>query len=60
MTVKIDDELCIGCGVCCSMMEDVFELDDDEGVAIVKDNISPDGEDLIETIDACPVGAISK
>ncbi len=56
--VKIDQEKCIGCGLCAGMCEDVFELKLD-GKAYVK-NGSNCGEncDCKSVSESCPVDAI--
>ncbi len=59
MALTIDKDTCIGCGVCSSMLEDVFVMDDNEGIAIIKDAKAGSDDQIQETIDACPVGAIS-
>jgi ferredoxin len=60
MVVKIDEETCIGCGVCASMLDSVYEMDDDNGVATVKDATGGTEEEIQETIDACPVACITQ
>lgn len=53
---KVDQSLCIGCGLCASLCPDVFELRED-GKSGVK---NPSGEcNLEEVVESCPVGAIS-
>ena len=52
--IIVDQELCVGCGVCVNLCPDVFELQDD-GKAKV---ISNDDCDHNEIINNCPVGAI--
>jgi len=59
MALTINEDKCIGCGVCASMLEQVYEMDDDKGVAVVKNYENVSKEDIEETIDACPVEAIS-
>jgi ferredoxin len=55
--VTVDRDACIGCGLCASMCEDVFEMDDDFK-AIVKSQ--KDSSCVKETIESCPVDAIKK
>lgn len=50
--VKVDSDMCIGCGMCVSSRPDIFEFDDEgKAVAVVEE---VDGELGID----CPVGAI--
>lgn len=41
MKVKIDPELCIGCGLCTELVPEVFELKENNNgiVSIVKDSV---------------------
>jgi ferredoxin len=56
--VKIDQNTCIGCGLCCGICGNVFDMND-EGKAEVINNVSPEDEDSVqEAIDSCPVSAI--
>ena len=52
--IIIDQELCIGCGVCENLCPEVFELQDD-GKAKVINNENCDCEEVVNN---CPVGAI--
>jgi len=55
--VKVDQETCIGCGLCASLCPQVFEMGE-EGKASV---INPRGEKegcAKEAAESCPVGAI--
>lgn len=58
MKVRIDPDLCIGCGLCINTSADVFEMKDDK--AVVKSAIvSPADEDTVkQSKDECPVEAI--
>ncbi|MFQ5531256.1 MAG: ferredoxin [Candidatus Nanoarchaeia archaeon] len=56
MTVKVDKETCIGCALCASIAEDVFEMKDDSKSYVKKQR---KGEDIKEAIESCPVDAIS-
>ena len=52
--VIVDQESCIGCGVCANLCPDAFEIQDD-GKAKVTNN---DNCDYDEVANSCPVGAI--
>lgn len=57
--VYLDEEACIGCGMCQDICPEVFRLDEDKNKAQV---IKPQGgpENLIEeAMEACPVECIS-
>lgn len=60
MKAEVDKDTCIGCGLCPSICEAVFELEDD-GKAVAKVNPVPeDQEDEAKDAEAsCPVNAIS-
>ncbi len=59
LTIKINDNICIGCGVCSAMCEDVFAMDEESGLAKVVSQDIKNKELLDEIIDTCPVNAIS-
>ncbi len=60
MKVKVNPDVCIGCGACHAIAPDVFDINDD-GVAEalttedVKEEFVEDAKDAKE---GCPVGAI--
>lgn len=60
MKANVDQDTCIGCGLCPSICEDIFELDD-EGKAYAKQEEVPDNlEDTAkEAEESCPVNAIT-
>ncbi len=56
MRVKVNEDDCIGCGVCAQICPDVFVLDEDAGISKV---IKPEGSDCAkEAADSCPVSCI--
>ena len=60
MKPVIDEDLCIGDGVCEDLCPDVFQLGDDGLAHVITDN---PGEELYgcirDAVDACPTGAIT-
>jgi len=59
MAIKVDLDLCTGCGLCTQVCPDVFEMGDD-GYSHVKQGADESLPCVEEAIDQCPVGAISK
>ena len=54
--VKVDHDLCIGCGNCESMCPQVFKLENGKSTVISEDCGDCDCQAVI---DSCPVSAIS-
>jgi len=58
MNVRVDPDLCTGCGPCAEICPEVFEIQDDKSVvrvAVVPANL----EDAVrEAAEACPTEAI--
>ncbi|MFC2081975.1 ferredoxin [Candidatus Bipolaricaulota bacterium] len=55
---KVDQDLCVGCGLCEQVCADVFEMTD-EGMAAVKAGADESAACIQDAIDQCPVEAIS-
>ena len=55
MKVKIDKEVCIGCGSCKALCPDVFEIENGKAVAKEKET---DKDCAKEAAQNCPVDAI--
>lgn len=58
MKARVNQELCVGCGLCASMNPEVFQMDENGLATAVKE--TEDETLLQESIDSCPVSAISK
>ena len=54
---KVDQDLCVGCGLCTQVCADVFEMGAD-GKAVVIEGAS--GDCVQDAIDQCPVAAIAE
>ncbi len=61
MKVKVNKDVCIGCGACQAIEGDVFELGDD-GLAQTKVEVVPEDKEnsVQDAIESCPTGAIEK
>lgn len=57
--VAIDGDVCIGVGQCELLEPDVFELDEDEGLAHTKGEAMLPADRAAVVVDKCPSGAIS-
>lgn len=59
MKVRVDQEKCIGCGLCTSLAEAVFSFNDDGRADAGA--VSPDDEEAVQNAMAsCPVEAIEE
>ena len=61
MEVRIDEELCTGCGLCEETCPDIFKMDEDKDIATVikTDYDEYDEECIQEAAESCPSEAIS-
>ena len=61
MKIRVNQEACIGCGACCAIAEDLFDLNE-EGLSVtLVDEVSEDQkEDCIDAMESCPTGAIEE
>lgn len=57
--VKVNSDMCIGCGLCVSQCEKYFEFND-EGMSVAIDTpvAEDDKKEVLNIVESCPVGAI--
>jgi len=55
--VIVDQKICIGCGLCASMLPDVFEMDDSGKSRVKREDAAP-LEKIREIAGMCPARAI--
>lgn len=58
MRASVDQDTCIGCGLCIGMAPDVFRMNDD-GKSEAYQEATHENESMVQdSIDSCPVSAI--
>ena len=60
MKAMVDQDLCISCGLCISICEDVFHWNDDDKAETIEDIPSESDGEVHEAIDSCPTEAIKE
>lgn len=59
MWANVNQDICIGCGLCASMADDVFRMND-ESKAESYQPATPHNQDIVQdAINSCPVSAIA-
>ena len=58
MRAFVDQDLCIGCGLCTEACPEVFELNSQGKAHAVADTTDGNFDDVMAAFDGCPVGAI--
>jgi len=59
MEVKVNQDLCISCGLCVSNCPEVFSWNEDEKAEAVQEQVDPEMEDCVQdAADGCPTEAI--
>ena len=61
MKVKVNQDVCIGCGLCAGLAAALFELTDEGKAQALVDEVPVDEEaNAEEAANSCPVGAIER
>ena len=58
MKVSVDQDLCVGCGLCVNTCPDIFEMKDDKAIAKVSAVPGASEDSAKQAKDECPVEAI--
>ena len=59
MMLKVNKDLCIGCGACQAVCPEVFEIEDDGLAAVIVEEIPEDlKDDSLDAKEGCPTNAI--
>lgn len=60
MRAIVNEETCVGCGLCADTCPDVFEMNDENVAKVKADPVPSDAEDSCrEAAESCPVDAIT-
>lgn len=58
--VELNQDLCVGCGMCAQQNEKYFEFGDNGLSHVIKEEVDPeDVENVKESVEICPTQAIS-
>ena len=57
MKISLDQDKCVGCGVCCQVCPDVFSLDEKVGTAKIL-RLDDEAPCIKEAMESCPVNCI--
>lgn len=60
MKVRVDEDLCAGCGTCAEICPQIFVMEEDLAAVIIGDKPVPQEHEALcrEAADSCPVEAI--
>lgn len=58
MKARVNQDKCIGCGLCTGLAEAIFAFNDDGKVSVVADVTADDEEAVQSAAASCPVEAI--
>jgi ferredoxin len=58
--IEVDRDRCVGSGTCEALAADVFEVDDDGVLVVLRDQPSDEElPDVRDAVQACPTGALA-
>jgi ferredoxin len=57
--IEIDEDLCIGAGICESIAPDVFQVQEEKATLLLSTEITADNRDLMtQAVSRCPAAAL--
>lgn len=60
MKAFVDQDVCIGCGLCAEICPEVFAMNDQMTADVIVETVPAEAEDAArDAADSCPVSAIS-
>ena len=59
MKVVVNEDVCLGCGLCAGMCDSVFKMNDAGKSEVIKEVEDGEKDAVQNAIDSCPVSAIS-
>ena len=59
MKIKVDQNLCSGCGLCCGICDEVFRMNEYEKAEAYQPANDDNQSAVQDAIDSCPVSAIA-
>lgn len=61
MKLRVDKDICIGCGACQATAPDVFEINDEGFAEVTVEEVAEElHEDAVDALEGCPVSAIEE
>lgn len=61
MKLRVDKDICIGCGACQATAPDVFEINDEGLAEVTVEEVAEElHEDAVDALEGCPVSAIEE
>lgn len=58
MKTVVDQEMCIGCGLCCETCDAVFRMNNQDKAEVYREAETENLDEVQSAIDTCPVSAI--
>lgn len=58
MKAVVDQETCIGCGLCCETCDAVFRMNEQDKAEAYREADTGNSDEVQSAIDGCPVAAI--